>query len=123
MLSGLWKAIRPPPGLLAAALSTARLVGGWCCCLCCRSDKGRRRGRRRKAEAKAALNRFRAGGLAGGPKGTAKPKTGVGDKGRFAAVARSRYFWCFKVPHVCAAFVGTVAADFRARFGQAGGEE
>lgn len=114
MLSGLWKAVRPPPGLLIAAFSTARLVSGWCYCsscyLCCRGDSGRRHeGRPRKDEVKAALKRLGSGGLGVGAgqglksksmsNATAKAKAGVRDrdKGRLAAVAKSEYFWCFKV--------------------------
>lgn len=103
VFSGLWKAVRPPPGLLAAASSTARLAGGWCrSCVCCRGDNSRRSRRRRKdEEAKAALRRLGPGGLRVGQGSPAasktKAKTGVSDKGRLAVVARSEYFWCFKV--------------------------
>lgn len=114
VFSGLWKAIRPPPGLLTTAISTSRLVLGRWCCLCGGADDNSRRGRqRRKDEGSAALKRLGLGGLGlrvgQGPK--AKAKAGVRDKGRLAAVARSEYFWCFKV---CATLVDVAAGSKRA---------
>lgn len=137
VLSGLWKAIRPPPGLLVAVLSSGRMVGGWCrlcCSCCCGGDNGRRSGRRRKDEARAALKRLGSGGLGLGlglgqrAKGKSKstPKAGVRDKdnGRLAAVARSKHFWCFKVclPHVLLLLVQYCCSGgfFRARCREAG---
>lgn len=120
VLSGLWKAVRPPPGcpILAAASSIARLAASWCCSGCC---FGFRR-RRSKDEAKAALKRLGWGGLGVGlgvrdgvgqapPAAASKTRTkaketGVGKKGRLAALARSGHFWCFKVHAACTAHVG-----------------
>eukprot|EP00903_Cladosiphon_okamuranus_P012797 g11961.t1 len=118
VLSGLWKAIRPPPGLLAAAFSTGQMVGGWrrlCGSCCCCGDNSLRSRRRRRNEARAALKRLGGGGLGLGvevgqrSKDNVKAEAGVRDKdkGRLAAVARSEYFWCFKVSvalTLCAVF-------------------
>ncbi|CAN0276115.1 unnamed protein product, partial [Ectocarpus fasciculatus] len=86
VFSGLWTAIRPPPGLLGALSSTLRFLAARCFR---RSSSWRHR-----RNAKSALKRLGAGAGPGYP--PPKPR-GVRGGGCLSAVTRSGYFWCFKV--------------------------
>lgn len=134
VLSGTWKAVRPPPGLATAVSAAARLAYGWCC-RCVRSRCGggggsRHHARRRKDEAKAALKRLGSGGLGQGESSSpaaaseAKEKAkkaSVRGKGRLAAVSRSGYFWCFKVRCVHTTACLCFCTSFYRRGGLGGG--
>ncbi|CAM9649077.1 unnamed protein product, partial [Ectocarpus sp. 13 AM-2016] len=99
VFSGLWTAIRPPPGLLGALSSTAELLAPRCCRPL---GSSRSRGHRRKAE--LALKRL---GARSGPLSPASRSGGVREGGCLSAVTRSGYLWCFKVSlalTLCAVF-------------------
>ncbi|CAN0403241.1 unnamed protein product, partial [Ectocarpus sp. 12 AP-2014] len=100
VLSGLWTAIRPPPGLLGALSSTAGLLAPRCCRP--RGSGSSSRGHRRKAE--LALKRL---GARSGPLSPTSRPGGVREGGCLSAVTRSGYLWCFKVSlalTLCAVF-------------------